>query len=294
MFLCEVGSQDGNAQSLSNVDNVEAARFFWGRDVIVTINGRTALDIVLKSIGLMPGDDIYVDTTFGGNYVSSCVTSLIFNYCRPSKIFTDNTKAIIVIHEFGVPHNEIVELACKAKMHNIPLIENCAHSMASSFRGKSIGSFGDYSVYSFRKSINLPVGGAVVGNFDNEVYSPSLREKRCLIDIEWKLSDELNMLQYYGEIRRRNFLKLEKLVGVFGCKPMFKCSSDVYPYAFPFVVIDKNMKESLIVKFSEQDIESFSWRGDEIVVLPVHQFLKEDFFNKVECVLDGFNRKYGL
>jgi len=73
----------------------------------------------------------------------------------------NKTKAILITHFFGFPQNisSLLEL-CRKK--NIFLIEDCAHALYSKFSdGEWLGTKGDFSIFSMRKTIFLPNGGAV-------------------------------------------------------------------------------------------------------------------------------------
>lgn len=72
-------------------------------------------------------------------------------------------KAIIVVHLYGMPAkmNEIVEIANK---YEIPLIEDAAEALGSTFKGQNCGTFGELSILSFNgnKIITTSGGGALV------------------------------------------------------------------------------------------------------------------------------------
>ncbi|MGI9293321.1 MAG: DegT/DnrJ/EryC1/StrS family aminotransferase [Pseudomonadales bacterium] len=75
----------------------------------------------------------------------------------------DTVRAILITHYFGFPQaiNNIVQLC---RQRNIVLIEDCAHALYSYAGNQPLGSFGDWSVFSFRKSLALSDGGALVSN----------------------------------------------------------------------------------------------------------------------------------
>jgi len=76
---------------------------------------------------------------------------------------SDNTKALFVIHYFGFPQciEEISELC---KNEELFLIEDCAHAFLSKYHGKLLGSFGDLSIFTYRKTIPVPDGALLVSN----------------------------------------------------------------------------------------------------------------------------------
>src|SRR3990167_814516 len=62
-------------------------------------------------------------------------------------LITEKTKAIIVIHLYGLPA-PMLEIMALAKRHNIKVIEDCAQSVGAKIGDKRTGSFGDISVFS--------------------------------------------------------------------------------------------------------------------------------------------------
>src|SRR3989344_8783626 len=77
-------------------------------------------------------------------------------------------KAIVPVHFAGAPceMNKIME---GAKRHNLLVIEDACHALGPSYKGKKIGSVGDFTVFSFHpvKSITTGEGGAILTNDEN-------------------------------------------------------------------------------------------------------------------------------
>jgi dTDP-4-amino-4,6-dideoxygalactose transaminase len=73
------------------------------------------------------------------------------------------TKAILVTHYLGFPQ-PLDQIGAICKQHGIFLIEDCAHAFLSNDKDKPLGSFGDISIFSFRKTLPIPNGGALVIN----------------------------------------------------------------------------------------------------------------------------------
>ena len=74
-------------------------------------------------------------------------------------------KAIIVVHLYGMPA-KMDEIMSIARQHEVPVIEDAAEALGSRYKGKSLGTFGDLSVFSFNgnKIITTSGGGALVSN----------------------------------------------------------------------------------------------------------------------------------
>lgn len=139
-------------------------------------NGTAALHMALLALGIGPGDEVIIPAlTFvadintvllvGATPVMADCTSLDDWNMDPADIerkITPRTKAVMIVHYAGVPceMDPIVDLC---RRHGLKLIEDCAHAPGASYKGRSVGTFGDIGCWSFFTNKNLSVGegGAV-------------------------------------------------------------------------------------------------------------------------------------
>lgn len=92
---------------------------------------------------------------------------------------TERTKAIVVVHYAGVAceMDKIMEIA---KKHNLTVIEDAAQAIMSKYKGRYLGTFGDFATLSFHETKNIisGEGGALLINNDNYVERAEIiREK---------------------------------------------------------------------------------------------------------------------
>ncbi|MHB0998463.1 MAG: DegT/DnrJ/EryC1/StrS family aminotransferase [Armatimonadota bacterium] len=80
---------------------------------------------------------------------------------------TDRTRAVIVTHLWGYPAeiDKIVEIAHK---HNLIVVEDCAHSILASYKGRYTGSWGDIGSFSGQGSKQFSLGDGGVGTVSDE------------------------------------------------------------------------------------------------------------------------------
>lgn len=152
---------------------------------ISVCNGTVALDLAVDALGFQEGDEIIMPTFT----IISCINQVIRLGLKPvfidsdintwnmditqieSKI-TSKTKAIMVVHIYGLPvdMDPILELA---KKHNLKIIEDSAQMHGQTYKNRPCGSFGDISTFSFypNKHITTGEGGMVLTN------SPELYER---------------------------------------------------------------------------------------------------------------------
>lgn len=152
--------------------------FVKSKYAIAVNSGTAALQASLYALDIKSGDEVLLPSfTFvaTANSVVSVGAKPVFvdilrdNYTMdPSdlrKKITKRTKAIIPVHLYGnVAHiDEILEIAKKA---SIPIIEDAAQSMGSTYKGKQTGIFGDLGCFSMyaAKVMTSGEGGVIVTN----------------------------------------------------------------------------------------------------------------------------------
>lgn len=92
---------------------------------------------------------------------------------------TDKTKAIVPVHYAGVSC-EMDTIMDIAKRHNLKVIEDAAQGVMSEYKGKALGTIGDYGCYSFHETKNYSMGegGALlIRNPEDVERAEIIREK---------------------------------------------------------------------------------------------------------------------
>lgn len=140
--------------------------------------GTAAIHLALRCLGIGEGDIVFAPSlTF-----SATCNPIVYEKATP--VFIDSetdtwnmspkalrrafekypdAKAVIVVHLYGTPAklDEIMEIC---KEHQVPLIEDAAESLGSTYKGKHTGTFGRIGIYSFNgnKIITTSGGGMLV------------------------------------------------------------------------------------------------------------------------------------
>jgi perosamine synthetase len=92
---------------------------------------------------------------------------------------TAETRAVIVVHYGGYPA-DLDELYALARERNIAIIEDCAHACGATYRGKRIGSHGEFHAFSFHAVKNLPMGDGGALTVRSSDHDARLRRLRWL------------------------------------------------------------------------------------------------------------------
>ncbi|MBR4413367.1 MAG: dTDP-4-amino-4,6-dideoxygalactose transaminase [Lachnospiraceae bacterium] len=141
---------------------------------------------------------------------------------------TDKTKAIVPVHYAGVSceMDKIMEIA---KNHNLMVIEDAAQGIMSEYKGKALGTFGDYGCFSFHETKNFSMGegGALlIRDAENIEHAEIVREKgtnrakffRGQIDkYTWVdagssyLPSELNAAYLYAQLELANEITADRM-----------------------------------------------------------------------------------
>jgi len=145
-----------------DVDNIE-----------LMVNGHMALEMTIQAMNLQ-GEVITTPFTFASTTHAIVRNGLIPVFCdineenftidvtKIESLITDRTSAIIPVHVYGNPCN-VEEIDRLARKYDLKVIYDACHAFGETYNGKSIGSLGDASCFSFHatKVFNTIEGGAV-------------------------------------------------------------------------------------------------------------------------------------
>jgi perosamine synthetase len=159
---------------------------------IAVSNGTAALEIAVEALEIKKGDEVIVPTFT----IISCLNAILKAGAKPIFIDADaktwnmnvdeienkitaKTKAIIVVHIYGLP-TEMQSIQTLAKKYNLAVIEDAAEAHGQSYYGKPCGSFGNVSTFSFYANKHVTMGeGGILLTDDLEV-AEKCRLKRNL------------------------------------------------------------------------------------------------------------------
>ena len=163
----------------------ELSKYVGAKHGVALSSGTAAIHMALKAVGVTNGDLVFCSSlTF-----AATANPIIYQNATPVFIDSEsetwnmdpkalekafekypNPKAVIVVHLYGTPAkiNEIIEIC---KKHNVPLIEDAAESLGSTYYDKQTGTFGKYGIYSFNgnKIITTSGGGMLVSDDEERI-----------------------------------------------------------------------------------------------------------------------------
>ena len=146
--------------------------------------GTAAIHLALKILGVGEGDVVFVSSlTF-----SATCNPIVYEKAVPVFIDSEedtwnmdpaalrlafekypNPKAVIVVHLYGTPA-KLDEIMAICEEHHVPLIEDAAESLGSTYKGKYTGTFGKIGIYSFNgNKIITTSGGGMLVSSDEEM-----------------------------------------------------------------------------------------------------------------------------
>lgn len=147
---------------------------------IAVSNGTAAIDAAVEALDIGPGDEVIMPTFT----IISCISQIVRNGGLPVLIDSDpitfnmdvkqveakitpRTKAIMIVHIFGLPV-DVAPLLDIAKRHGLKVLEDAAEMHGQTYMGKPCGSFGDISTFSFypNKHITTGEGGMILTDDD--------------------------------------------------------------------------------------------------------------------------------
>ena len=163
----------------------ELADYVGIKHAAALLSGTAAIHMAFKALDVKQGDIVFCsDLTF-----SATVNPIIYQNATPVFIDSErdtwnmdpealkkafekypNPKAVIVVHLYGVPA-KIEEIKRICDEHGVPLVEDAAESLGSTYKGKQTGTFGKYGIYSFNgnKIITTSGGGMLVSDDEERI-----------------------------------------------------------------------------------------------------------------------------
>ena len=165
---------------------------FGAPRALLTTSGTTALEMATLLSGLEKGDEVILPSfTFSSTATSIVLTGAtpVFVDIRPDTMnldenkiedaITDRTKAIMAVRYAGVSC-EMDTIMDIARRHDLKVIEDAAQGVMSTYKGRALGTIGDFGCYSFHETKNYSMGegGAIVLNHKEDIEPAEiLREK---------------------------------------------------------------------------------------------------------------------
>ena len=164
------------------------ARYVGTRYCLATNSGTAALHMAVAAAGVEPGDEV-ITSAYSFHASASCILHhngipifadidpKTFNI-DPKKVeekITDKTKAIIVVHLFGLPA-EMDEINSIARKYDLVVIEDAAHAHGAEYKGRKTGNLGDMAAFSLNANKNLFAGeGGLFTTNRDEYYDMAQR-----------------------------------------------------------------------------------------------------------------------
>jgi L-glutamine:scyllo-inosose aminotransferase len=190
-LLSVLKSQNWGGYPSPNVKASEFARKFaqyhGAKFGVCVANGSFTLEVALRAAGIKAGDEVIVPSytwlatagcAVNVNAVPVFVDVKADNYTiDPKKVeaaITPKTHAVICVHlGSSVCDLDALKRICKA--HKLVLIEDCAHAHGAMWKGKGVGSHGDFGSFSFQSSKLMTAGEGGIVLTNDKLYEQKLQ-----------------------------------------------------------------------------------------------------------------------
>ncbi len=198
-FVSSVGPCIGNFET-------KIAEFCGVKRAVACVNGTSALHLALLLAGVNSGDQVITQP------LTFIATANAISYCGATPIFVDvdkstmglspeklddylkknvGIKAVVPMHTFGHPC-KMDEIKTICERYGIKLIEDCAESLGSFYKGIHMGNFGEIGVLSFNgnKIITSGGGGMLLFNDDKLADRAKHLTTQAKIPHRWNFSHD--------------------------------------------------------------------------------------------------------
>jgi perosamine synthetase len=214
----------------------EFVQYLGARHALAVNSGTAALQLAVSVIGLQPGDEVLVPsftftataevlTYFGARPVlcDSVAGGFNIDVADAEHRITSKTKAIIPVHIGGEPCDLDATQAMTAE-HGLHVIEDAAHALPASFRGRRIGTCSPLTAFSFYATKNITTGEGGMLVTDNQDYAERARCMRLhgISNEAWKRYSREGT--WFYEVLHAGFkLNLPDILSALGSAQLSKC-----------------------------------------------------------------------
>jgi perosamine synthetase len=301
---------------------------------VAVSNGTAALEVAVQALGIGEGDEVIMPaftiiscamavTKLGAVpvLVDSDIHTWNMKVVEIEAKITDRTKAIMIVHLYGLPV-EVDKVLKLAKKYNLKVIEDAAEMHGQTYKGRPCGSFGDISTFSFypNKHVTTGEGGMVVTDDENLAERCRMLRNLCFRkDVRYvhdEISDNYRFTNLQAAVglaqleRLDEFVERKRAMGKYYTEKLSSIEGLILPipkteyadniYWVYGIVLDKSIKadnKEVQKLLAEEDIgtRTFFWCMHE---QPVYQkmglFQNESYPNAEYLARKGFYIPSGL
>jgi dTDP-4-amino-4,6-dideoxygalactose transaminase len=198
---------------------------------VTCTNGTTAIEMALRALGVVPGDEVIVPpytfiatatavVTVGAVPVFADIDpeTLCLDPADAARKISPRTRAIIPVHVAG-RIADMVRINELAKAHNLAVLEDAAHAWGSQSTGQGAGTLGRCGTFSFQVSKNITAGeGGILVTDDKDLADLSRSFTHCgrTEGSAWydhsNLGSNLRMTEFQAAILLAQLARLEEHV----------------------------------------------------------------------------------
>lgn len=165
---------------------------FNSNKILLITSGTSALEMAAILCDLKPGDEVILPSfTFTSTATAFVLAGakLVFVDIRPDTMnidetkiesaITERTRVIVPVHYAGVAC-EMDTIMDIARRHNLLVVEDAAQAVIATYKGRALGTIGDFGCYSFHETKNYSMGEGGAISINNSAYcdrAEIIREK---------------------------------------------------------------------------------------------------------------------
>jgi dTDP-4-amino-4,6-dideoxygalactose transaminase len=277
----------------------QLSAYFGGRPVRTFNSGTCTMEIALRIAGIGAGDEVIttpISWVATANVILEVGATPVFADIDPvtrnidldkvEAAITPRTRAIIPVYLAGKPV-DMDRLYAIAAKHKLRVIEDAAQAIGSTWKGKPIGSFGDFVSFSFQanKNITTSEGGCLVLNNEAEATLAEKYRLQGVVRSGWDgievdvLGGKYNMTDIAAAIGLGQFAKLKDITA------QRRKLARHY-----FATLGKDFEKQTGAQLPPQDFESTNWHLFQIV-LP-ERITRPEFMEKMKAYNIGIGFHY--
>lgn len=180
----------GQGPRVEEFERMFSTRFAPESSAVTVGSGTDALHLAYILAGLQPGDEVAVPvfTCTATNipflymgckirFVDVDPHTLNLNIEHLREVVNEKTKAIVCVHYGGLPC-DMDEIHAIANQFGIPVIEDAAHALGATYKGKTVGEISDFTMFSFQAIKHITTGDGGMLTFSNKALEAKAKRIR--------------------------------------------------------------------------------------------------------------------
>lgn len=250
-----------------------------GKDVPLTVTSSGRAAIALALAALPAASEVWITSSLGTHprRMSACVSEAVSRAARPVAEPTAQTRGIVVVHEWGIPHPTLGTIRQEAERKGWLVVHDCAHALK---HGLDLAQSGAIVAFSLPKFFPIAHGGLLAGP---RGCLEDLKQPTTLPDDRDFLRLMLLTVDHRCQQHVENWRRLDAIASHYRLQGEDNVAPDVVPQAYRLRFQRQFAAQQIMETHGIETTPPFyaGW-----LALPCHSKLPDSYWNEVTMAIE--------